>query len=274
MKAQFAVKEFHNPSGSTAYRVYGKKSTGEIVRENFKTFHLAVARRQELEIEALNQTDRLVMRPTRLSAAQLADAESACLRLGGTNHTLVGAVDHFLKTWRADVLEKSLDDTFKEFMADKKAANLREDSMTNLRVRVGRFVNAHPGKFVSQMQAADVKTAINKPGWSPLMRNNERRALHNFFGWAVKNSYCARNPVTEIDAAKIERGEPQILALDEVKALLRAARDYQDSLLLPYVAVSLFAGLRPKEARRISGVLNIDRLGCLYVDLQVSHICL
>src|SRR2546430_7765215 len=252
MKTPFTIKEFRNPTGSIAFRVYGKKSTGEIVRENFKKLELAVARRQELEIESLNQTDRLVMRPTRLSSGQLADAESACLRLASTNHTLVDCVEYFLKTWRADILQKSLDQAFQEFMADKKAANLREDSLTNLRVRVGRFVTAHPDKLVSQIQPADIKAAINRTDWSPVMRVNERRVLFNFFRWTMKQGYRSENPVAKIDPPKLERNEPEILQLDEVISLLRAARDYKDGLLLAHVCLALFTGLRPSELRRIS----------------------
>lgn len=248
----FKITPFTNPSGKKVFRIYGRMPSGKVVRENVKTYIDAVARRQELEIEALNQPVTLMLRKTRLSDSQLADAEAAFQRLKDSGHTLVDCVEHFFKTWCPGTVERHLDQAYREFLADKKAANLREDSLNNLRVRIGRLVKSHPGKLVCEVQVLDIKASIHRAGWSPVMRVNERRALHNFFGWAVKSGYCRTNPVAEIDAPKIERAEPQILTLGEVKELLRAARDYEGGFLLPYVVVSLFAGLRPAEARRIA----------------------
>jgi len=105
---------------------------------------------------------------------------------------------------------------------------------------------------VSEVQIEDVRNAINVADWSPTMRNNERRAVHSFFAWAVDQGYCPENPVTKVQSPKIERGEPKVLRLAEVVAFLRAARDYKDGVLLPFIVLSLFCGARPTELRRIS----------------------
>jgi integrase len=63
--------------------------------------------------------------------------------------------------------------------------------------------------------------------------------------------------VTPIETVKIDREEPQILPLPKVRALLSAARSYKDGAVLPYVALSLFAGIRPAELARLSSWSNI-----------------
>src|SRR3974377_1239396 len=76
------ITEFLNPSAEAAYRVGGYKPDGTRVRENFKTHSEAIARKQELEIEAANiQTaGRTVF--TKLTPEQVNEAELAYSQLG------------------------------------------------------------------------------------------------------------------------------------------------------------------------------------------------
>ena len=251
MKEQFKIGEYRNPSGKIVYRVYGKRANGQIVRQNFKIYQLALARRQELEIEILN-LPQLVMRPTRLSADQVAEAEAAFYRLHGTNHGLVACVEHFLKTWKPAFIERDLAVALQEFLETKRAQNLRQDSLSSLRVRVNRLALLHKHKMLSQITPDDIRAAVNNPHWSPVTRNNERRSFHCFFQWAVDQKYCEANPVAKIKPAKIERGEPKVMSLAEVKSFLRAALDFKEGRMLPFVVLNLFAGVRPTELRRIS----------------------
>jgi integrase len=55
-----------------------------------------------------------------------------------------------------------------------------------------------------------------------------------------------------VDKPAVDSHEPSVLMLADCRKLLAAARDYKDGLLLPYVAVSLFAGLRPTELSRLT----------------------
>lgn len=79
-KDRFSITEFKNPN-SVVFRVYGRKEDGEVIRENFRAYPQALARKQELEIETMNSPLVLVMQPTRLSTLQLRDAEAAYQRL-------------------------------------------------------------------------------------------------------------------------------------------------------------------------------------------------
>ncbi len=54
-----------------------------------------------------------------------------------------------------------------------------------------------------------------------------------------------------IDTAEVEELRPQMLTLLEVRKLLITASDYKSGVMLPYFAISLFAGLRPSDLGRI-----------------------
>lgn len=52
-KDRFGIIEFENPSGAMVFRVTGRMSDGRQVRQNFKSYAEALARKGELEVEAL-----------------------------------------------------------------------------------------------------------------------------------------------------------------------------------------------------------------------------
>jgi integrase len=58
------------------------------------------------------------------------------------------------------------------------------------------------------------------------------------------------NPIEKIDRARYDRGEIAILTPEQVRALLFAAHDYTPELS-PYLAIAVFAGIRPNELKRL-----------------------
>jgi len=183
-KARFFVTEFKNPR-STAYRVYGRKSDGTVIREIFKDYPHALARKQELEIETLNSPLVLVMQPTRLSTLQLRDAEAAYQRLAARSNrstfTLVDCVEQFLRSGTSDLHEITVEAAAKRFLEDKTTQNLRERSLETLRRRVAKLVCAHGRERVSEISVEAIKKLIHRPGKQPLTVNSDRSALHGFF---------------------------------------------------------------------------------------------
>lgn len=100
------------------------------------------------------------------------------------------------------------------------------------------------------------------------MQAARRRALHAVFAYAERRGYCERNPVAK--AEKIEpppRGEVSILSPQEVAAVLSKAAEIAPALV-PYLAIGMFAGLRPmnelagldwKDIDLVAGTLSVSR---------------
>ncbi len=137
-------------------------------------------------------------------------------------------------------------------MAERRSANLRPHSLVNLRAKTLELVAQHGRQFVSGITADTLRPLIFKPSRGPLTRNNCRRVLHGFFQWARQQGFCAENPVAKIPIIKTERHEPCILTPEQTAKLLADASAHKDGLLVPYVALAVFAGLRPRELARIT----------------------
>jgi site-specific recombinase XerD len=274
LRGKFTVIEYGNDKGSISWRVSGTKMDGTRVRENYKTKTEALGQKQQLEIEAINAEPDHRIATTRLRPDQLAAAESAFRRLEEKKFplTLTQAIDFALENYREPVKQTTLQAALNEFIAERQASNDRPTTIRNLKQRIGGIVDHQPEKQLAQVTDAEVKDAISKPGRGPVTRNNERRALLQFFNWASEKGYCAQNPVTAVDPVKVDHEEPQVLPLEKVRALLAAASSYKGGVVLPYVALSLFAGIRPAELSRLSwGSIKLEG-GTIAIDAKGSKL--
>jgi integrase len=251
-KQRFHIIHFTNPSSETVFRVAGYKPDGTRVRENWKTEEEAIARKAELDIEAANIKTATAsrMKLTRLTEDELKLAEAAFLKVRGK--PLLAVLDCGLEHYREDLRKATVQAAYDLFIADKEKQNKRPDTIRNLKGRVGMFKDLHTEKLVSDISQQTVSDFIFREGTSPRNQINDRLALSNFFTWAVKREYAASNPVEKVDRPEVDDNEPKILALEDCRKLLAAARAHKEGLLLPYVALGLFAGLRPAELSRLT----------------------
>jgi len=192
------------------------------------------------------------LKQTRLTEAQILDAEHALEELGNRPFTLTQAVKHFVTTYREPVTRKEVGEAFIEFLREKTKANRRPDTIRNLRGRLTVLVSRFGGNEVAEILPVHIGEILNRPGLSPVGADNDRRAFSSFFSWATKKGYCADNPLAKIERITTDRGEPDILPLETVRKLLDAAQAFKDGVLVPYVTLGLFAAIRPTELARLS----------------------
>ncbi len=246
----YHLVEFVNPSGATVFRIDGKDPEGERIRKNFKTRLEAQAELQRLELAAQNVTAAAPLRSTRLTDHQLAEAEAVYKKLAG--RSLTEAADFFLANWREPVTRKSLGEAMEDFLADKAKQNLRKTSLQNLRAKALLLVSSRQETPFDEITVDTLKGIITRPKTSPQTQKNVRRGLHTFYEWAKGRGYVAENLVAKIPTPEMDEAEPEVLPLPEVRKLLAAAVAFKDGTLVPYVALSLFAGIRPTELARLS----------------------
>jgi integrase len=223
---------------------------GKQIRKNFKTEAEAVAEKQTLESQVHEIESSAKPRLTRLTDAQLEEAETSFKRLDGRSMTL--AIDFFLKNYTEPVKPKLLSEAMAEFIAHKEAKNKRPDTIRNLKGRINLLVEECPGKHVHEVLKSDVETVVFGKGISARTQINNRLGLSVFFKWCVKQKYCTGTPVAEVERPEVDDTEPVALSLGEVRKLLWAAQSTKEGKLLPYFVLAIFAGIRPTELSRIS----------------------
>jgi site-specific recombinase XerD len=135
--------------------------------------------------------------------------------------------------------------------------------------RFGGYSRAHRFTLTSQMRKfcqdfgdeqigimpakrTDLKAWLDRNFSNKTTRSNYRRALHNFFSWAVEEGFLAENPAkpwktsrTSDDRAK-EFAFPGILSPQELREYLQGAHTHSKRLL-SYFALGAFSGIRTDE---------------------------
>ncbi len=94
---------------------------------------------------------------------------------------------------------------------------------------------------------------------APGTRNTFRRDIRTLFSFCTKRGYCPTNEAKGTERAEDVDKPPGILTPAQCSALLGACGDD----VLPYVAISLFAGLRAAE---------LEKLDWAEVDFESEHI--
>src|SRR5260370_13146762 len=88
------------------------------------------------------------------------------------------------------------------------------------------------------------------PLW-PRTRENVRLKCAQFFTRCVAWKWIAENPAAHL-AKKVGTEEVEILSVQAAEKLLRTAQESEQAAsVLPYLAVSLFAWLRPGAAQQL-----------------------
>lgn len=102
---------------------------------------------------------------------------------------------------------------------------------------------------------------------SPHERTAALRTLSALYAHLIERDLLTANPCATIRPPRVRHAPPAILTLDQARTLIDRARDFENGALLPYIAVCLFAGIRPAEAMR----LRPCDIGREYITLTASQ---
>lgn len=253
---RFTLQEFDNPrTGSKSWRISGITREGDRIRQNFKNEQAARGRKIELETEYQKGHSESALRETPLTQEQLRAAEAAITQLGEDWTRLLDAVSF----WKASGNKFSpgdsprLDDAVAEYLVWLAAAPFRDATKRNWKYRMGVFKQSVENVRVADITPDFIDGYLATRKTTPSGKDTDRRAISRFFSWALERPrrWASANPCREVRVAKGESAPPSVLSVDQCMKLLRAAETHKGGMLVPYVAVCLFAGMRPFETRRL-----------------------
>ena len=143
--------------------------------------------------------------------------------------------------------------------AAKTADGASTSHLHDLKCRLKRFCADFGEQNAATVSTREIDEWLRNLPLAPQGRNNYRSAIRSLFNIAVKRNYATSNPATNTEKAKVANNAPGILTVAETVALLNACQ----SDTLPFVAISVFAGLRSAE---------LQKLDWSEVDLDGGHI--
>jgi integrase len=216
-------------------------STGKRERRYFSTQKAANAfyEQQRARLENYGTS------ATNLPAGKIEEAAAAFDKLDGTGIGLLEAIEqvlHWRRSRENSVTFKAMFDKFVEAKGNRSVAYL-----TALRCTLPRFAALHD-RIASEMTASEIEEQLK--GASASVHNAFLRYLRAVFNFAIRCGWCVENPVKRIEMHSLKMRK-EILTNAQVAALLNAVCE-TDVELLPYHALCIFAGIRPKEVERLT----------------------
>jgi integrase len=149
------------------------------------------------------------------------------------------------------------------FVAYKKP-RVGERHLSGLKGHLVRFARAFGTDHVDAVTSETIEAWIlGIPGLSAVTRNKHRTSLKAFYVFAAAKAqkWCERSPLGDLAKERVATKEPKSYSPADVAKIMEAALAI-NSPILPALALGMFAGLRPSEARALDlSVISFDSDG-------------
>lgn len=133
--------------------------------------------------------------------------------------------------------------------------DLRPDSIRDIRYIGNRLIKSNPElakRNFSEITLADCEKLLSETFSTPSQFNKARIMLHGLFEFALRRQWCDRNPIKFVERRKVVEKEISPLTFQQIKNLLKTANSPKYKECLPALGLLMFAGIRPREVRRIT----------------------
>ena len=148
------------------------------------------------------------------------------------------------------IKEMSFIEGFKLYILSK--SHLRKDSLRDIKYLGNRLIKKSPelaARNFSNLSVGDCEMWLNKAFSTPSQYNKGRAFLHAIFEFALRRQWCSKNPIKCIERKRVIEREILPLSIEQVKKILENAGKIE-GCLAP-AALMIFAGIRPREVRRL-----------------------
>ena len=233
-------------------------------RKFFKT-------RAEAEAEALRQRT-LLERHSRaligLSQREMSDIMAAREKLAQYSETIVDAaefrVDYLERVRRCNVTVAQLAN---EVVEAKRKDGRAPSYVYDLNLKLSRFCRDFGDRPVAAVTVEEIDKWLRDLDYSPKSRADYRANIGVLFSQAERLGMIDRNPVLRTARPKLVDNPPEIFTVDQLRALLEAARRIAPDVL-PMLAIGAFTGLRDAEIKRLDW--NEVNLARGYVEVKAA----
>ena len=252
-------------TGTQAYRVTGT-IRGKQRKRQFMILEDAEAQRDAWEVERLSAAAALRPKVTRLTQAQLAEADACFELLKGTGFTLADAVRALLRNPPSAPCELTFEAAYKQFL-DAKKGFISDPQHSNYET-VCRRLAAHlpPGTKLRDVDTARIHAWLTSLQVSPKSWNNYRGDLTVVFNWfiAAPRKWISENPIVPVPRYRkrdVLPGTPEVLSVKDTGDLMHWLEREKPHWVTTH-ALGFFAGIRPdREDGEMNKIADAVRRG-------------
>ena len=241
------------------------KAEGKYLRRYFATKAAAITEMERLKLEQRNLGD--VFAPVSLS--KRAEFVTLDKRMTDAGATLRDAVDFYF-THRPSAKPPTLTEAVELAKAECRAS-VSADFFKSYDQVLRRFIAGLKSERVADVSHDDVFRFLSAGEHKASSRNSYISRLQKFFTYCERRGWLVLNPMRAISAFKeSDKAPPAIFTTAQAECLLHAAQRTNKAIgMLPYFALGLFCGLRPKYELRLMEWARVN-LGEGFVEVNTA----
>jgi len=253
-------------------------------RRNFKTKEEAAAEKGALELRALQGASDLHSVATPLAEAQVREAEAAFHRLGDRTRSLTYYLDYALSNYRDPMQDKPVVEGAREYLALREAdynqGHLSHRQFTSFRCELRALETVFRDKMVSELTAIALAEFFRRGQVSRKSYNNRRGLIGVFLKYCLQvKDWIVVNPIDKVPHHRglgHRRGSASSLSAERCAEIMLWAEDNYEGRLVPFIALCLFAGIRPDlyegEISKLEPQhVRLD-MGVIHIEPEVSKV--
>lgn len=184
-------------------------------------------------------------------------------KLAAVGGTLEEAVAYYLKNHAGVKTKLPLGELLDRGVLAKELAGRRPRYITQFGVSCRSFINNRKEQLAHTVTKQEIAAWLSGNGWAPKTQRVYLGDLRSLFSWAIDKGYAVQNPAAEkFDIAPDAPSEIHALTTVQSHRLLQLSaqppkvseenrKQWQRPPLLWFVALGLFAGIRPAELGRL-----------------------
>ncbi|HTQ52704.1 MAG TPA: tyrosine-type recombinase/integrase [Candidatus Acidoferrales bacterium] len=163
---------------------------------------------------------------------------------------------------RRNAESKKLGEAVEDLLRAKTLANRRPSYVKSLKQYLGQFVRGREDMPLRDVRLEDIEKWFLGRNEATCTRASNTWRLSALFSFAVRRGWIQDNPCRRLEGVRVDRDVPVIFTVKQCRAMLEFAREHFPRFI-PWMALALFAGVRPDELRRLTWAC---------VDLKAQHV--
>ena len=184
-------------------------------------------------------------------------------RLGIDLNTILQSLGNLART---KPKSRGLKDAVDHYLNLRASQNLRKSSYAQICLNLNQMVSRFSPIRCDQISSSMIENWFLGNKWQRSTIDGVIAKIGPFFSWCVREGYCQINPCGAVKRPRSDDSPPSIFTPSEAQKLLLTAFK-TDPGMIPYLAIGLFAGVRPLEIQRLQQQDFTDQ----YIEITAAN---
>ena len=147
-----------------------------------------------------------------------------------------------------------------------KQRSLRPSSLKQIQLHLSQLAGQFSNQLCHKVSSSQLEEWFHTRNWKRSTIDGVLAKIGPFFSWCIRENYCENNPCKAVKRPRSDDSPPAIFTPSEAQKLLLTAFK-TDPGMIPYLAIGLFAGVRPLEIQRLQQQDFTDQ----YIEITAAN---